>query len=330
MANKPPTPLRRILWRIEYAAVRGAEMTFLMLPPAAAVGFARVLAHLYFRLGRSRRRTVLENIRVALGDRLDEQARLDLARRNFEHAFILLCEIVTRRRMVPDVRAFRRLTRLRGDVAEILSDIREGTGGLFLTAHFGNWETAGALLTYERVPFAAISRPVPNPYVQAYLMRTRNDAFDILEKRGAVQGTLDAIRSGRWVAILGDQNAGKHGVFVPFFGIPACTYPLPATLAVRHGLKVYFAAAVRRAPGHRFDVLLRRYVRPDGLDHRQAESHLLEAYHATLEAWIRAYPEQYFWMHRRWKTRPEGEAFGPHLPAYDRRGGGRKRKPVAV
>ncbi len=330
MANKPPTLLRRSLWRIEYAAVRGAEMIFLLLPPRAALGLARVLARLYFRIGASRRRTVLENLRVAMGDRLDESQRIELARKNYEHAFTLLCEIVTRRRMVPDLRAFRRLTRFRGDLTSLAADVRLGRGGLILTAHMGNWETAGALLTYERVPFSAISRAVPNPYVQAYLMGTRDNAFDILEKRGAVQGTLDAIRAGRWVAILGDQNAGKHGVFVPFFGLPACTYPLPATLAVRHDLTVYFAVAIRRAPGHRFDVDLRRYVRPAGLDNRAAETHLLEAYHATLEEWIRANPEQYFWMHRRWKTRPEGEVPGPHLPAYDRRSGGTRRRAAPV
>lgn len=90
MANKPASLLRRCLWRLEYAAVRGAEMTFLILPPAASVGLARVLSRVYFRVGRSRRRTVLENLRVAMGDRLDEAARHELARRAYEHAFTLL------------------------------------------------------------------------------------------------------------------------------------------------------------------------------------------------------------------------------------------------
>lgn len=328
MPPKPSTFLRRCLWRLEYAIVRGAEMMFLLLPPAAATAFARGVARAYFRIGPSRRKTVLENLRVAFGDALDDAARRTLAVRSYEHAFVLLCEIVTRRRMVPDLRAFRRLTRLFGDVEALRADLRTGRGGMLLTAHFGNWETAGAYLRYEHVPFVAISRPVPNPYVQAHLMGTR-DGFETFEKRGAVQRTVEAIRRGSWVAMLADQNAGGHGVFVPFFGLAASTYPMPATLAVRHDLSVYFAAAVRRGAGHRFDFLVRRYVRPEGLDHRAAELHLLAAYHATLEGWIRAYPEQYLWMHRRWKTRPDGEVPGPHLPSYDRRRD-RRRKGAAA
>ena len=177
---------------------------------------------------------------------------------------------------------------------------------------------------------AAISRAVPTPYVQAHLMGTREGGFEIFGKQGAVQGTIDAVRSGRWVAKLADQNAGRHGIFVPFFGLDASTYPLPATLAVRHGFCVYFAAAIRRGPGHRFDFDVRRNVAPEGLDHKTAEQHLLRAYHATLEAWIREYPDQFLWMHRRWKTRPDGEAPDPRLPTYDRRAGGKRRKATAA
>lgn len=327
-ATRPASLPRRLVWRLEYAAVRGAELLFLILPPDAATAIARALGRAWFRLDRSRRRTMLENLRVALGDRLDDEGRRALARRTMESSFTLLTEIVTRRRMIPNLRAFRRRTRVLGDVEALRADIRAGTGGILLTAHLGNWETAGSYLAYEGVPFTAITRAVPNPYVQAHLMGTRNEEFEAQGKRGAVQRTVEAVREGRWVAMLGDQNAGSHGVFVPFFGLDASTYPLPATLAVRHGFRVYFTAALRRGRGHRYDIRVRRYAAPAGLEHREAERHLLAAYHATLEEWILEAPEQYFWMHRRWKTRPVGEAPGPHLPAYDHRGPRRKPRPV--
>jgi KDO2-lipid IV(A) lauroyltransferase len=319
---------QRILWRLEYAAVRGAELLLQLLPPDGAVAFARGLGRAWWRLDASRRRTTLENLRVAMGDRLDEAARRALGVRAAEHAFTLLAEIVSRRRAIPDLRAFRARTTATGDVEALRADIRAGTGGILLTAHLGNWETAGAYLGYEDVPFTAIARSVPNPWVQAHLMGTRRASFEVQEKVGAVRRTVDAIRAGRWVAMLGDQNAGSHGVFAPFFGIPASTYPLPATLAVRHRFRVYFAAALRRGPRHRYEMRVRRYDAPEGLDHREAELHLLGAYHATLEAWIRESPEQYVWMHRRWKTRPAGEVPGPHLPSYDHRGPRRRPRPV--
>jgi len=328
VATKPAGLLRRLIWRVEYAAVRGVELMFLIVPPDVATAMARGLGRIWFRIDGERRRTMLENLRVAMGDALDDAGRHALARRTMEHAFTLLSEFVTRRRMIPNLRAFRRRTRVLGDVEALRADIRANTGGILLTAHLGNWETAGAYLAYEGVPFTAITRAVPNPYVQAHLMGTRNEDFEAQGKRGAVQRTVVAVREGRWVAMLGDQNAGNHGVFVPFFGLDASTYPLPATLAVRHGFRVYFTAALRRGRGHRYDIRVRRYVAPIGLEHRAAERHLLADYHATLEEWIREVPEQYFWMHRRWKTRPEGEVAGPRLPAYDHRGPRRRPKPV--
>jgi KDO2-lipid IV(A) lauroyltransferase len=328
VAIRPVTFWSRLRWRVEYAVVRGAELMLLIVPPDLATAMAKGLGRIWYRLDGERRRTMLENLRVAMGDTLDEAERRALAVRTLEHAFTLFSEIVTRRRMIPNLRAFRRRTRVIGDVEALRADIRANTGGILLTAHLGNWETAGAYLAYEGVPFTVITRAVPNPYVQAHLMGTRNEEFEAQGKLGAVQRTVAAVREGRWVAMLGDQNAGVHGVFLPFFGLDASTYPLPATLAVRHGFHVYFTAALRRGRGHRYDIRVRRYVAPEGLDRRAAELHLLAAYHATLEEWIREVPEQYFWMHRRWRTRPEGEVPGPHLPVYHRRGPRQPRKAV--
>ena len=223
-----------------------------------------------------------------------------------------------RARLVPDLRAFRRRIRVLGDEPRAREDIREGRGAFLLTAHIGNWEVAGAYLDYERIPFAAVSRAVPNPYVQALLMRTRRASFEIFEKRGAVRGSLRATQEGKWVTVLGDQNAGKHGVFVPFFGVPASTYPLVASLVTRHGIPLYFGAAIRRGPRIAYDMHVDLYHPPTSPVADPVE-HVLVAYHDWLEALIRAFPEQYFWMHRRWKTRPPGEREGPRTPRYERK-----------
>lgn len=309
---------RHVLWRLEYVAVRGAEFLLLATPPAAAEGLARLAARVYFRLDGPRRRSTLENLRVAFPER-DLAARHRLAVASFEHAFVLLLEVVRRRRVVPDLRAFRARNRMHGDVAALREEIRAGRGGIFLTAHLGNWEVAGAYLAFERVPFAAISRAVPNPYVQAHLMGTRSGGFEVLGKRGAVRDTVRAVREGRWVAILGDQNAGRYGVFVPFFGLDACTYPLASSLVARHGFSLYFTVALRRGKGVHYDFHVRRYEPKPGLDVEAAQRDILLAYHVALEEWIRLAPEQYLWLHRRWKTRPPGEVPGPHLPVYDHR-----------
>lgn len=307
-------------WGLQYVVVRGAAFLVETIPPSFAQRAARAVGRLYFRLDGPRRRTAIENLRVAFGDRYDDEGRRRLALASFEHAFVLLVEILLRRRLVPTLREFRARTRIFGDEEAARDEVRAGRGGFLLTAHFGSWETAGTYLAYERVPFTGIARPVPNPYVQRFLMRTRREAYSVFEKSGAVDQSLKVIRKGGWVAVLGDQNAGRHGVFVPFFGVPASTYPFVATLAAMYDLTVYFGAAIRRGPDFRYDFHLRKYEPPPGLDHDGRRLHLLETYHAWIEEMVALAPEQYLWMHRRWKTRPIGETPGPHLPQYDHRG----------
>jgi KDO2-lipid IV(A) lauroyltransferase len=134
-----------------------------------------------------------------------------------------------------------------------------------------------------------------------------------------VRDVVAAVRRGAWVGVLADQNAGRRGEFVPFFGLPASTFRFAATIAARHGFPVYFAAAIRRGGRFRYEYKIHRWQAPEGLSRHDAERQILEAYSARLEAWAREVPEQYLWLHRRWKTRPPGEAPGPHLPAYPRR-----------
>jgi len=319
---------RKAIWRLQYAVVRGVAMCVQALPIDFAEQVARALGRTYSRIDRSRWRTALENVRVAFHDRYDEATRRRIALASFEHAFVLLFEIVLRHRIVPNVRVFRRRTRLFGDVETAREETRGGRGGFLLTAHFGSWEAAGAYLSYEGYPFTGIARAVPNPYVQDFLMGTRRKSYSVVEKTGAVDSSLRLIRRGGWVAVLGDQNAGRHGVFVPFFGVPASTYPFVATLAAMYGVRVYFGAAVRRGPRFRYDMHLCRYLPKEGASHDEQKLDLLESYHRWLEEMIDLAPEQYFWMHRRWKTRPIGEEPGPHLPAYDHRRPARAPIPI--
>src|SRR4029079_173631 len=190
---------------------------------------------------------------------------------------------------------------------EAREDLRAGRGAVCLTGHVGNWELAGAFLRAERVPFAAVVRPLPNPYVDAHLARLRGGAARIIEKRGAVRDVVAAVRRGAWVGVLADQNAGRRGEFVPFFGLPASTFRSAATIAARHGFPVYFAAAIRRGGRFRYEYRIHRFRPPEGLSRHDAERRILEAYAERLESWAREAPEQYLWLHRRWKTRPPGE-----------------------
>ena len=316
MAQRFASPWQRFLDALVYVGVRLAEAMVRSSPPERSEALARALARAYYRVSGERRATTLENLRIAFGGSLSEAERERLAVRTFEHTFVLLSEVFWRPRLAPGSKGLRRLGVVHGDEEEAREDLRAGRGAVCLTGHVGNWELAAAFLRSERVPFAAVARPFPNPFVDAHLASLRGGAERIIEKRGAVRDVVAAIRRGAWVGVLADQNAGRRGVFVPFFGLPASSYRFAATLAARHGFPVYFAAAIRRGGRFRYEYRIHRWRPPAGLSRHETERHILEAYSARLESWVREVPEQYLWLHRRWKTRPPGEKPGPHLPSY--------------
>jgi KDO2-lipid IV(A) lauroyltransferase len=313
---------------LAYAGLRAVETLLLAAPPEASEAAARAVGRAWFALDRTRRRTALDNVALAFPS-LGPEARHRLARASFEHAFLVAVEVVRRPRAVARARHARRLGRHLGDQDAMRRDVRAGRGGIVLGAHVGNWELAGAVVRLEGLDFSSVARPIENPWVDAYVARTRGGPDAVITKRGAARAISRALREDRWVGVLADQNAGRHGLFVPFFGVPASTYPLAATLAVRHRVPVYFGAAIRRGPGFRYDYLLRRHeVDPDA-DEREEASRALAAFHAWLEETIRGAPEQYLWLHRRWKTRPLGEA-REGLPRYVVRRAPRPARGVAA
>ena len=181
--------------------------------PETSERLARGLARAYYRVAPERRRTTLENLRVAFGASLTEEAREDLARRTFEHAFVLATEVMWRSRLAPGAHALRRNGVVRGDEAEAREDLRAGRGAVCLTGHLGNWELAGAFLRSERVPFAAVARPLPNPFVDAHLARLRGGArADHREARGRARRRRGGARGARGSRARRPERGAPRGV----------------------------------------------------------------------------------------------------------------------
>jgi KDO2-lipid IV(A) lauroyltransferase len=315
------TPLRALRERLEYAALLAGECFLLSMPPRVADEIVRGAARAFYRIDGRRRRTTLENLRVAFGDAMPAPAREALARRAFEHAFQTALDLARGPRYLRSARAMRRRVRLTGDFDRLLADARAGRGGVMLSAHLGNWELIGPRLRRERVRVRLVTRRVENSLLDARAATWRGAGDDdvVIDKRGAVRSALRALREGAWVGLLADQNAGRAGEFVPFFGLPASTSPIAALLAVRSGAPLYMGVVRRVGPGYRYEAIFHRYEVDPSADRHVEEERLMTAYAARVETWARTWPEQYMWLHRRWKTRPPGEVPGPHLPTYDRR-----------
>jgi KDO2-lipid IV(A) lauroyltransferase len=196
---------------------------------------------------------------------------------------------------------------------EMEGALAEGKGVILVTGHYGNWEIAAATVASRGIPIGAIVRRQGNRLVDARLNELRRRlGVETIYQSEAPSRVPRLLRRNGVVGIVGDQDARRSGVFVPFFGRPASTHRGPAVFALKLGAAV-FSCVARRRPGEgvTYDVMGERVpvVRTGDLE---ADTHALTAdLAARLEAQVRVAPEQYFWFHRRWKTRPPGEPGAP-------------------
>ncbi|MBA3890940.1 MAG: lysophospholipid acyltransferase family protein [Gemmatimonadaceae bacterium] len=182
-----------------------------------------------------------------------------------------------------------------------------GRGLIIVTGHLGNWELGGAYVIARGVPVDAVARHMANPHVDGYFTRARERAgARIIHDERAVREVPRAIRDNRAVAMLFDQGAvGLASTWVKFFGRYAKTPRGPATFALRLKAPVVFMAAVRQ-PSGRYRLIMEP-ISSESTGDREADiDRIVAEYTDALERWVRRYPEQYFWHHRRWKHQRPG------------------------
>jgi Kdo2-lipid IVA lauroyltransferase/acyltransferase len=180
--------------------------------------------------------------------------------------------------------------------------MRGGRGVLVATAHLGNWELSAYAHALYRGPMNVVVRPLDNPFLDRAVTRRRElSGNSVLSKRDPVRPILKALAANEAVGVLIDQNVSSDAVFVDFFGMPAAAASGFARLAARSGAAVVPGFALWSESEKRY--VLRFYppvpISGDTLRDTQALQ-------STLESVVRAYPDQWLWIHRRWKTRPPG------------------------
>jgi KDO2-lipid IV(A) lauroyltransferase len=272
------------------------------LSPEAGRALGKGLGRAAYRLLPGRRQVALNNLAMVFGDTLSPAARATMARESFEHLGITAVECCR----LFFGRAERLYARVRGrGVEHIGPALAQGRGIFFLTAHFGNWELLAATHGLAGFGLSVVVRPLDNPYLDAVIARARErSGLRAISKREAVLGVRAALARGECIGILLDQDAGRAGVFVPFLGHAASTSRALAVLALKTRAPVLPAFIHRLPDGHHELVLEPEIplVVTGDLDHDIAAN--TARYTAAIERQVRAHPEQWFWVHRRWKTRP--------------------------
>jgi Kdo2-lipid IVA lauroyltransferase/acyltransferase len=292
----------------EYALARVILGVLGFLPRTWAIAVGRSLGRIAYWLPGKLRHTGKVNLGIAFPE-LSETERLGLLRGCFDSLGRLLGEFSQ----------FHRATReqLRGlieydqvGLAHLRAAEKDQRGVIFLTGHLGAWELLSFGWSALEYPISFLVRPIDNPRIEEMIekIRTRfgNRAID---KKSAAREAIRVLRAGGTLGILSDLNTHPHeGVFVPFFGRLACTTAGVATLALKTDALVIPTVAV-------WDKDRRRYffhgdppvelVRT-GDRHKDVEVNTAR-FTEAIERLVRRYPDQWLWIHRRWKTRPPGE-----------------------
>jgi KDO2-lipid IV(A) lauroyltransferase len=189
-------------------------------------------------------------------------------------------------------------------VGHVEDALRQGRGVLFATAHLGNWELSAFAHALRAAPMNVVVRPLDNPYIDAIVQRRRALSGNRpIGKKDFARAILKALAANQAVGILVDQNASADsGVFVNFFGIPACTGAGFARFAAHSGAAVIPGFALWSEEERRY---ILRFYPPLAITGDTVRD--TQALQTRLEEVIRAHPDQWLWIHRRWKTRPPGE-----------------------
>ena len=276
------------------------------LPKGWAVQLGRGIGLLSYYLVKKRREIASNNLQIAFGNHFTAAQRTKICKASFINVGKTCIEFLR----FPKRNAENIWNEITVNGKENLyTALAEGKGAIVFLAHFGNWELLslvyGALIP-DRAK--AIAFPLKNDRLNTYISRHREQmSLELIPRKQAVRETLRALRNNQAVGFFADQNAGPEGVFVKFLGKPASAVRGPAVLALKTGAPLLFSLAIRQ-PDDRHHVYISApiYTEPSDDFERDVELYTTQMLE-QLETYIHKYPEQWLWLHNRWKTQPQND-----------------------
>ncbi|MCE5272989.1 lysophospholipid acyltransferase family protein [bacterium] len=298
-----PGAWKKVSHLLEYVAARVAIAALRAAPQRTALAFGGRLGEFAWdRIG-MRRGEVRRELALSFPD-LGAPELESLGRR----CYVNLGRVFVEMFLAPTLSTERMAALIEMDGRAVLEEaLAEGRGVVNVTFHYGDWELMGAYTARLGYPLDVIARGQKNPWFHRYVTRMRTaSGMRLIPVTQAPRAVPRALRQGRIVSFLADQDAHGEGEFVPFLGRPASTPKGPALYAFRYGCPVVFTLMLP-LPDGRWRVHFERAPRPETVDREQFVRELTAWYTRRLEDFVRQRPEHWFWPHRRWKTRPPGD-----------------------
>ena len=248
-------------------------------------------------------------MRLAFGEQYSEAEIEQLVYRMWVHLFRTVAEIIQSPRKL-HLHSYRQAVHF-ADFERAVDAIGSGRPVIMLNGHFGNWEISQALCGMWRFPMGVVARELDNPYLHDWFRRYRElTGHRLMMKSGGYDDMLALLKKGGNLGMLCDQDAGPRGLFVDFFGRPASTFKSIALLALEYDALITVSYSIRRpdnfdeTPWVKYEFGCEALIDPRTITSSDPVGEITRLYTAALEQAIRRAPEQYFWVHRRWKSEP--------------------------
>lgn len=296
--------------RLAVAGIATVLFVVRLTPLGLARCLARTLGRVIYFFAGPRRLGVERHLHIAFGSDLPPERVRALAKGFWKH----VCEAVVEAAHLKhwDADAVRRRVDL-SDLPKLEAAAAPGKGLILVSGHMGSWEVGPYALSLLGKPVKLVHNPGTVEAVFEYVTRQRErSGMQVISRLQHPWALKKLIDRGAWLCIAADLNAGRRGAFVPFFGVQASSYLSPAALQRVTGCPIVVATTARQ-PGGRHKLHVWRVI-PGEKNNAPDDAALKETtrqLHEALEAAIRAYPEQWLWNYRRWRSRPKDETPGP-------------------
>lgn len=289
----------------EYLLTRALLGGLGRLPRFAQSAFVGAFARLAMRIDKRHSAAARSFIGQALGPAAAADGTRVLGA--YRHLFQMSIDAEVFDRKVPQSRILEHFD-VEAD-EELLAELRAGRGGIMVTPHVGDWEAGSAILPHLGMhPMNVVARPPKNRYLSRHLLRVRERRqLTVMPRRGGMKQTGAILESGGWIAMLLDQRpSGKH-VVAPFFGRPARCERSAAVLMKRLGVPIYFGTCYLTERPFHYRVVFPRRLTTEELG-QLSLAEIVAIVNEEQEKLILRHPEQYFWLHDRYRDAPAQEA----------------------
>ncbi len=289
----------KVRYILEFLLFKLIQILFYPFPRKVYIKAGKITGLIAYNLLKGKRRIAMENLKLAFGRELNEREVEELIKECFQHFGCLIFDILWL--MKKGAKSLRKTYMIKG--IDTLKKTKEmGKGVLFLSAHFGNWEIIPPVLALEGFPITAIARKFDNPFLDKIVKKFRERYGNkTIYKEEAKKEAREILKSGGILGILADQNTLKNrGVFVDFFGTPACTSTGLALFHIKYGSPIL---PIFCYPDENYNYIV-EIKEPIKTEPEDDVLKITQGYTKIVEDEIRKSPHLWLWFHQRWKERP--------------------------